>query len=48
MNTLIVDDIAENRTLLAEIIKPFAHCDVASNGQEAIEIFEAELMDGTP
>ncbi|MEO5345808.1 MAG: response regulator [Magnetococcus sp. YQC-9] len=48
MNVLIVDDIPENRSLLADILKPFAHCDVATNGQEAVEIFEAELVDGTP
>lgn len=48
MNALIVDDIAENRTLLADILKPFAHCDTASNGLEAVEIFEAELIDGSP
>ncbi|MBF0614598.1 MAG: response regulator [Magnetococcales bacterium] len=48
MNTLIVDDIPENRALLADILKPFSHCDVATNGMEAVEIFEAELMDGNP
>ncbi|MBF0272662.1 MAG: response regulator [Magnetococcales bacterium] len=48
MNTLIVDDITENRALLADILKPFSHCDVATNGQEAVEIFEAELVDGNP
>ncbi len=48
MNALIVDDISENRSLLASILQPFAHCDVATNGQEAVEIFEAELIDGSP
>ncbi|MEO5331533.1 MAG: response regulator [Magnetococcus sp. YQC-5] len=48
MNALIVDDIPENRNLLADILKPFAQCDVAANGLEAVEIFEAELVDGSP
>ncbi len=48
MNALLVDDIEENRMLLSNILQPYGHCDVATNGQEAVEIFEAELLDGNP
>lgn len=40
---LIVDDDFVNRKLLAEILKDKADCDVAADGQEAIEAYELSL-----
>ncbi|MEO5334829.1 MAG: response regulator [Magnetococcus sp. YQC-5] len=48
MNILIVDDLLNNRKLLRDHLKPYGNCDMVSNGMEAIEMFEAELVDGTP
>ncbi|MBF0587590.1 MAG: response regulator [Magnetococcales bacterium] len=48
MKILIVDDQFENRKLLRDILKKFGDCDLASNGEEAMEFFEADLDDGTP
>lgn len=48
MNILIVDDLLNNRKFLRDIVRPHGHCDMVSNGLEAVEIFEAELTDGNP
>ncbi len=48
MNILIVDDLLNNRKFLRDLMKPYGHCDMVSNGIEAVEIFEAELTDGNP
>ena len=48
VHILIVEDLAENRILLQNILRPFGGCDLAVNGQEAVEIFETELANGTP
>ncbi|MBF0161854.1 MAG: response regulator, partial [Magnetococcales bacterium] len=40
MNILIVDDLLNNRKLLRDTLKPYGQCDMVSDGQEAIEMFE--------
>ncbi|MFA6378520.1 MAG: response regulator [Candidatus Omnitrophota bacterium] len=42
---LVVDDNYENRELIAEILRDVAHCDVASNGKEAIDSYNASLQE---
>jgi two-component system chemotaxis response regulator CheY len=41
---LVVDDNYENRELIAEILRDTAQCDVASNGKEAIDSYNASLQ----
>ena len=48
MNILIVDDLLNNRKLLRDTLKPYGQCDMVSDGQEAIEMFEGGVADGTP
>ncbi len=48
MRVLIVDDLLENRKLLRDILRKFAECEVASSGEEALELFSMELEDGDP
>ncbi|WP_130469998.1 response regulator [Candidatus Magnetaquicoccus inordinatus] len=48
MRALIVDDESMNRLLLAQILKPFAMCDQAMDGQEAIELFSAAWQEQQP
>ncbi len=43
LHILIVDDIEANRIILVKILNTLgAHCDTASNGQEAFDMFAAE------
>lgn len=42
---LVVDDNYENRELIAEILRDVAKCDVASNGKEAIDSYNASLQE---
>ncbi len=39
MRALIVDDDFYSRNMIHEILRPVAHCDIAVNGEEAIEPF---------
>ena len=48
MNILIVDDLLQNRKLLADMLRHYGQCDTVADGQEAIEIFEGRLVDGDP
>ncbi len=48
MNCLIVDDNPINRKVLLEYLAAYGNCDVAGNGLEAVEQFEAELTTGEP
>ncbi|MBF0611258.1 MAG: response regulator [Magnetococcales bacterium] len=48
MKILIADDELNNRILLKEILEPYGECDMVANGAEAVDIFEAELLDGVP
>ncbi|MBF0192011.1 MAG: response regulator [Magnetococcales bacterium] len=47
MNVLIVEDNEENRIVLARFLRPYARCDMAKDGQEAIQRFEAALDAGS-
>ncbi|MBF0294796.1 MAG: response regulator [Magnetococcales bacterium] len=46
MNILIVDDNPINRKMLWEYLKGYGACDMAGDGLEAVEQFEAELTTG--
>lgn len=48
MKCLIVDDQIENRMVLAKIMEPYAQCDQASDGAEALELFAHHLREGQP
>ena len=45
---LVVDDDFISRKLISEILKEKANCDVAVNGNEAIEAYNLSLKDNTP
>ena len=42
---LVVDDNFENQQLIVEILRDHATCDVASNGKEAIDQYNASLQE---
>lgn len=48
MKALIVDDDFYSRNMIHEILRPVAWCDIAVNGEEAIEAFRRGLMAGAP
>ncbi|MEW5774715.1 MAG: response regulator [Thermodesulfobacteriota bacterium] len=48
MRALIVDDDFDSRRLLQKIIYPYGYCDVAVDGEEAVEAFRRALLDGEP
>jgi two-component system chemotaxis response regulator CheY len=48
MKALIVDDDFYSRDMIHEILRPVAHCDIAVNGEEAIEAFRRGLVQGEP
>jgi len=48
MKVLIVDDDFYSRNMIHEILRPVAHCDIAVNGEEAIEAFRRGLVQGEP
>ncbi|GAB7023515.1 response regulator [Salidesulfovibrio brasiliensis] len=48
MKVLIVDDDFYSRNMIHEILRPYATCDIAVNGEEAIEAFRAGLQRGEP
>ena len=48
MKALIVDDDFYSRNMIHEILRPVAHCDIAVNGEEAIEAFRRGLLQGEP
>lgn len=43
MRALIVDDDFYSRNMINEILRPLAQCDVAVNGEEAVEAFRQAL-----
>lgn len=45
---LIVDDEPLFRTILNEYISEYAECDLAENGEEALEKYEHAFTDGLP
>jgi two-component system chemotaxis response regulator CheY len=48
MKALIVDDDFYSRNMIHEILRSVAHCDIAVNGEEAIEAFRQGLVDKSP
>ncbi|WP_319779512.1 response regulator [Maridesulfovibrio sp.] len=46
MRVLIVDDDFYCRNMLHEIMKPYAQCDIAVNGEEAVFAFKRGLESG--
>ena len=48
MKFLIADDEKRNRILMERILAPFGRCDLAINGQEAVEAFELAMLDREP
>ncbi len=48
MNILVVDDQQENRILLKEIVGSYGRCDLVANGVEALEMFEAGMVEEEP
>ena len=45
---LIVDDDLTNRKLLNAMLENVGHCDIAVNGEEAIEFFNLSLKEKNP
>lgn len=48
MRVLIVDDDFYSRSFLEYILHPYAVCDVAENGEEAVMTFQRALKEGKP
>jgi two-component system, chemotaxis family, chemotaxis protein CheY len=48
MKVLIVDDDFTSRRLLQSILAPYGSCDIAVNGEEAIQAFEEALKENIP
>jgi len=48
MRFLIVDDDFDSRRLMQKILYPFGLCDVAVDGEEAVEAFRRSFKDGEP
>ncbi|BDQ36752.1 two-component system response regulator [Pseudodesulfovibrio nedwellii] len=48
MKALIVDDDFYSRNMIHEILRQVAQCDIAVNGEEAIEAFGRGLAHGEP
>jgi len=48
MRVLIVDDDYYSRSFLEYILHPYAVCDVAENGEEAVMAFQRALKDRKP
>ena len=48
MRVLIVEDDFTSRKLLQKIVGPYGEADIAVNGQESIEAFEAALEENNP
>lgn len=48
MRFLIVEDDFTSRLMLQRILKPYAQCDVAVNGEEAVQAFQMAHAEGQP
>ncbi len=48
MRFLIVDDDFDSRRLMQKILYPFGYCDVAVDGEEAVEAFKSSIKNGEP
>ncbi|WP_461210718.1 response regulator [Desulfocurvus sp. DL9XJH121] len=48
MRFLIVDDEFDSRRVMQKILYPYGYCDVAVDGEEAVEAFRSSLKGGEP
>ncbi|MGE4505354.1 MAG: response regulator [Desulfovibrionaceae bacterium] len=48
MRALIVDDDFYSRSMIHDMLRPFADCDIAVNGEEAVFAFRKALDNGNP
>lgn len=48
LKVLIVDDDFVSRNLIQFLLKPYARCEIAVNGKEALEQFKCSLEGGEP
>jgi len=48
MRSMIVDDDEMGRMMLATLLEEFGSCDQASNGKEALELFDRAVSEGSP
>lgn len=48
MRFLVVEDDFTSRLMLQRILKPYAQCDVAVNGEEAVQAFQLAHAEGHP
>ncbi len=48
MKVLIVEDDFVSRKFIQKLLSPYAECDIAVNGKEALEAFIREKNEGTP
>lgn len=48
MRVLIVEDDFTSRKLMQNILAPYGDCDIAVNGNEAVEAFESALKQKNP
>jgi len=48
MRFLIVDDDFDSRRLMQKILYSYGYCDVAVDGEEAVEAFRSSLKNGEP
>ena len=48
LRALIIDDDPVTKRFLAEILSPFAACELAANGREGLDAFARALGDGKP
>ncbi|MFK4764477.1 MULTISPECIES: response regulator [Desulfobaculum] len=48
MRFLIVDDDFDSRRLMQKILYPYGYCDVAVDGEEAVEAFKRSLNNDEP
>ncbi len=48
MRFLIVEDDFTSRLMLQRIVKPYAQCDLAVNGEEALEAFKLAHQENQP
>lgn len=48
MHSLIVDDEFTSRNILGRMLSPMGRCDIAANGEEAVDAFHAALEAADP
>jgi two-component system chemotaxis response regulator CheY len=48
MKVLVVEDDFASRKLLRKYLEPYGECDIAVNGEEAIDVFQLSLVDNKP